>query len=94
MSTTCQTKSNLGKDKTLLLRSKAVGGENSPAGWRIAPTLNPEKRRGLSVLLVTRLVGEHTRAHEGLEWFGPPERNTLLHYVMYCFESLYELVSV
>jgi hypothetical protein len=71
-----------------------VEGENSLAGWRIAPALNPEKRRGLSVLLVMRLVGEHTRAHKGLEWFGPPERNTLLHYVMYCFESLYELVSV
>jgi hypothetical protein len=35
-------------------------------------------------LLVTRLVDEHTRAHEGLEWFGPPGRNTLLHCVMYC----------
>jgi hypothetical protein len=30
------------------------------------------------------LVDEHTRAHEGLEWFGPPGRNTLLHCVMYC----------
>jgi hypothetical protein len=27
--------------------------------------------------------GENTRTHKDLEWFGPPERNTLLHYVMY-----------
>ena len=59
----------------------------SPAGWRIAPALNPKKRRGLSILLVTRLVDEHTRACEGLEWFGPPERNTLLHCVMYCLRA-------
>jgi hypothetical protein len=39
-------------------------------------------RRGLSVLLVTRLVDE------GLEWFGPPGRNTLLHCVMYCESEL------
>jgi hypothetical protein len=62
----------------------AVGEEISPAWWRIAPALNPKKRRGLSVLLVTRLVDQHTGAREGLEWFGPPERNTLLHCVMYC----------
>jgi ferredoxin len=63
-----------------------VGEEISLAGWRIAPALNSEERRGLSVLLATRLVDQHTRAHEGLEWFGPPKRNTLLHYVMYCLE--------
>jgi hypothetical protein len=45
-------------------------------------------------LLVTRLVDQHTGACKGLEWFEPPERNTLLHSVMYCFRSLYELVSV
>jgi hypothetical protein len=61
-----------------------VGEEISPVGWRIAPALNPKERRGLSVLLATRLVGQHTRAREGLEWFGPPERNTLLHCEMYC----------
>jgi hypothetical protein len=68
-----------------------VGEEISPAGWRIAPTLNPKKRRGLSVLLVTRLVNEHMRAHEGLEWFGPPERNTLLHGVMYSLRACMNL---
>jgi hypothetical protein len=57
--------------------------EISPAGWRIAPALNPKERRGLSVLLVTRLVDQRTRAREGLEWFGPLGRNTLLHFVMY-----------
>jgi hypothetical protein len=39
-----------------------VGEEISPAGWRIAPALNPKKRRGLSVLLVARLV-MNTREH-------------------------------
>jgi hypothetical protein len=68
-----------------------VGEEISPAGWWIAPALNPKKMRGLSVLLVTRLVDEHTRAREGLEWFGPPERNTLLHYVMYCLRACMNL---
>jgi hypothetical protein len=33
-----------------------VGEEIPPVGWRIAPALNPKKRRGLSVLLVMRLV--------------------------------------
>jgi hypothetical protein len=61
-----------------------VGEEISPARWQIAPALNPKKRRGLCVLLVTRLVDQHTRARKGLEWFGPPGRNTLLHCVMYC----------
>jgi hypothetical protein len=27
---------------------------------------------------------KNTRTHKDLEWFGPPERNTLLHCVMYC----------
>ena len=63
-----------------------VGEEISPVGWWIAPALNLEERRGLSVLLATRLVDQHTRAHEGFEWFGLPERNTLLHCVMYCLE--------
>jgi hypothetical protein len=67
----------------------------SPVGWRSAPTLNPKMRRGLSVLPVSRENGMNTRTHEGLEWFGPPERNTLLHCVLDCcrsFESLNELV--
>jgi hypothetical protein len=71
-----------------------VGEEISPTRWQIAPALDPKKRRGLSVLLVTRLVDQHMGACKGLEWFGPPERNTLLHCVMYCFGSLYALVSV
>jgi hypothetical protein len=68
-----------------------VGEEISPAGWRIAPALNPKERRGLSVLLAMRLVDPHTRAREGLEWFGPPERNTLLHCVMYCLGACMNL---
>jgi hypothetical protein len=61
------------------------------AGWRIAPALNPKERRGLSVLLATRLVDQHMRAREGLEWFRPPERNTLLHCVMYCLGACMNL---
>jgi hypothetical protein len=68
-----------------------VGEEISPAGWRIAPALNPKKRRGQSVLLVTWLVDEHTRAREGLEWFGLPEHNTLLHCVMFCLRACMNL---
>jgi hypothetical protein len=71
-----------------------VGEEISPAGWRIAPALNPEERRGLSVMLATKLVDQHTRAHGGLEWFGPPERNTLLHCELYCSRACMSLVSV
>jgi hypothetical protein len=36
--------------------SGAVGEEISLLGWRIALALNPKERRGLSVLLATRLV--------------------------------------
>jgi hypothetical protein len=68
-----------------------VGEEISPAGWHIAPALNPKERRGLSVLLATRLVDQHTRAREDLEWFGPPECNTLLHCVMYCLGACMNL---
>jgi hypothetical protein len=61
-------------------------------GWVADCTrLNPKERRSLSVLLVARLVDQHTRAREGLEWFGPPERNTLLHCVMYCFGACMNL---
>jgi hypothetical protein len=68
-----------------------AGEEISPTGWRIAPALNPKERRGLSVLLAMRLVDQHTRAREGLEWFGPLERNTLLHCVMYCLGACMNL---
>jgi hypothetical protein len=71
-----------------------VGEEISPAGWRSAPALSPKKRRGLSVLLVTRLVDQHTGARKVLEWFGPPERNTLLHCAMYCSRARMNFVSV
>jgi hypothetical protein len=30
----------------------------------------------------------NTHEHKDLEWFGPPERNTLLHCVLYYCESL------
>jgi hypothetical protein len=56
----------------------------SPTGWRSAPALNPKMRRGLGVLLVSWENRKNTRTHKDLELFGPPERNTLLHYMMYC----------
>jgi hypothetical protein len=28
----------------------------------------------------------NTRIYKGLEWFGPPEHNTLLHCELYCWE--------
>jgi hypothetical protein len=59
----------------------------SPVGWRSAPALNPKMRRGLGVLLVSRENGKYTRARKDLEWFGPLERNALLHYVMYCLRA-------
>jgi hypothetical protein len=81
----------LGGFNYLFLPKHYVGEEISPAGWRIAPALNPKERRGLSVLLATRLVDQHTRAREGLEWFEPPEHNTLLHCVMYCLGACMNL---
>jgi hypothetical protein len=45
-------------------------------------------------MLATKLVDQHTRAHGGLEWFGPPERNTLLHCELYCSRACMSLVSV
>jgi hypothetical protein len=66
----------------------------SPAGWRSAPTLNPKMRRGLSVLLVMRDGGMNTRRRKGLEWFGPPERNTLLHCVLDCCGSFWVRVNL
>jgi hypothetical protein len=62
---------------------RQMSERKSPAGWRNAPALNPKMRRGLSVLPVTRLGDEHIRTRKGLEWFGPPEHNTLLHCVLY-----------
>jgi hypothetical protein len=36
-----------------------VGEENSPAGWRNAPALDPKMRRGLSVIPVYWEIDEH-----------------------------------
>jgi hypothetical protein len=33
--------------------------------------------------LIVGEKGQYTRTHEDLEWFGPSERNTLLHCEMY-----------
>jgi hypothetical protein len=64
--------------------ARQMSESKSPAGWRSGPALNPKMRRGLCVLLVSWENRKNTRTHKYLEWFGPPERNTLLHYVMYC----------
>jgi hypothetical protein len=37
--------------------------------------------------LIVRVKGKNSRTHKGLEWFGPPERNTLLHRVLYCLSA-------
>jgi hypothetical protein len=83
---TCPLESN-----SCLCYIRSVGEEISSAGWQIAPALNLKVRRGLSVLLATRLVDRYTRARKGLEWFGPPECNTLLHCVMYCLGACMNL---
>jgi hypothetical protein len=64
--------------------ARQMSERKSPAGWRNAPTQNPMMNRGLSVLPITELRDEHTRTRNSLEWFGPPERNTLLQCVLYC----------
>jgi hypothetical protein len=71
--------------------ARQMSERKSPAGWRSAPALNPKMRRGLSVLLVSWKMGRSTRTHKDLEWFGPLERNTLLHCVMYCLRACMNL---
>jgi hypothetical protein len=74
------------------VRSKwSLSERKSPAGWRSAPALNPNMRRGIGVLLVSFKLGGNTRTHKDLEWFGPPERNTLLQCVMYCLRACMNL---
>jgi hypothetical protein len=70
---------------TLLGRGLCRRG-NSPTGWQNAPALNPKMRRDLSFRLL-RDVGINTKTRKSLEWFGPPERNTLLHCVLYCLRA-------
>jgi hypothetical protein len=55
---------------------------NSSARWRNAPALNPKMRRDLVFCLLDG-IEKNTRTHKDLEWFRPPERNTLLHCVLY-----------
>jgi hypothetical protein len=62
-------------------RAKCRRGK-SPAGWRNAPALILRGGGGLSVLPVGRRT-MNSRTRKSLEWFGPPERNTLLNCVMY-----------
>jgi hypothetical protein len=35
--------------------------------------------------LIVGMNGKKSRTHRDLEWFGTPERNTLLHCEMYCW---------
>jgi hypothetical protein len=69
------------KLKPLTWRAKCWRGE-SPAGWRNAPALNPKMRRGLSVFPARWNREEHKNT-QGFRVVRPPERNTLLHCVMY-----------
>jgi hypothetical protein len=75
----CASRSDIMLSVCMCVRFQAYRRGNSLAGWRNAPALNPKMRRGLSVLPVYR----ETNEHEDLEWFRPPERNTLLHCVLY-----------
>jgi hypothetical protein len=34
--------------------------------------------------LIVGMNGKNSGTHKDLEWFGPSERNTLLHCEMYC----------
>jgi hypothetical protein len=61
---------------------------NSPAGWRSAPALNPKMRKGLKRFVCLAKRSSSTWTREDLEWFGSPERNTLLHCVLDCCGSL------
>jgi hypothetical protein len=61
---------------------------NSPAGWRSALALNPKMRKGLKRFACLAKRSPNTRTCKDLEWFGPPERNTLLHCVLDCCGSL------
>jgi hypothetical protein len=54
---------------------------------------NPKMRRGLSGLPVCWKVDEHERIQE-LEWFRPPEHNTLPPLCVSCIESVIESVLV
>jgi hypothetical protein len=67
--------------------ARQMSERKSLARWRSAPALNPKMRWGLGVLLVSWKLSGNTRTHKDLEWFGPPERNTLLHCVMYCLRA-------
>jgi hypothetical protein len=71
--------------------ARQMSESKSPAGWRSALVLNPKMGRGLIVSLVSWKSGKNTRTHKDLEWFRPPERNTLLHYVMYCLRACMNL---
>jgi hypothetical protein len=71
--------------------ARQMSESKSPAGWRSALALNPKMRMGLSVLLVSWKSGKNTRTHKDLEWFGPPERNTLLHCAVYCMRACMNL---
>ena len=48
------------------------------AGWRNAPAYSPRgSTRGSAKLFGRSSLGARTQEHTDLEWFGPPERNTL-----------------
>jgi hypothetical protein len=64
----------------------SMGGIPS-AEWRNAPVLNPKMKEGPK-RFACLLKGGRTRGHEGLEWFRPPEHNTLPPLCVCCIESV------
>jgi hypothetical protein len=58
---------------------EALVGEKTPVGGGVH--LPNPKNRGQPRVCLMRWMS--TRTHKGLEWFGPPEHNTLLHSELY-----------
>jgi hypothetical protein len=44
--------------------------------------------------LIVEVRKKNSGTRKGLEWFGPPERNTLLHCELYCSRACMSLASL
>jgi hypothetical protein len=75
---------NKQKPKARPLPGAPNGGEE--ISGRVAECTCPKSydEEGPKRFACYEIGDEHTRTRKSLEWFGSPERNTLLHYVLYC----------
>jgi hypothetical protein len=64
--------------------ARQMSESKSPTGWRSAPALNPEMRRGLGILLDRWNEREELKNTQGFRVVRTAERSTLLHCEMYC----------